>query len=46
MKNIISGLFIFINIFILAQEEGIKFDQSNFKDLLAKAKKREKACFY
>lgn len=45
MKNIISGLFIFINIFILAQEEGIKFDQSNFKDLLAKAKKEKKLVF-
>jgi len=45
MKKIISGLFIFITIFILAQEEGIKFDQSSFKDLIAKAKKEKKLVF-
>ncbi|MCX8532853.1 thioredoxin family protein [Chryseobacterium luquanense] len=45
MKKIISGLFIFINLFIFAQEEGIKFDQSNFKDLLARAKKEKKLVF-
>ncbi|MFY1047657.1 thioredoxin family protein [Chryseobacterium sp. GP-SGM7] len=45
MKKIISGLFIFINLFIFAQEEGIKFDQSSFKDLLARAKKEKKLVF-
>ncbi|MCX8525490.1 thioredoxin family protein [Chryseobacterium formosus] len=45
MKKIISGLFIFISLFIFAQEEGIKFDQSNFKDLLARAKKEKKLVF-
>lgn len=44
MKKIISGLFIFINIFILAQDE-IKFLEIPFKDLIAKAKKENKLVF-
>ena len=44
MKNIISGLFIFICIFGFAQE-GIKFQEMPFKELVAKAKKENKLVF-
>lgn len=44
MRKIISGLFIFINVFILAQDE-IKFQDIPFKDLIAKAKKENKLVF-
>lgn len=45
MKNLVTTLFILIFSFTFAQEEGIKFDQSSFKDLLAKAKKEKKLVF-
>jgi len=44
MKNIISGLFIFITIFSFAQDE-IQFQELPFKDLVAKAKKENKLVF-
>lgn len=44
MKNIISGLFIFITIFGFAQDE-IQFQDLPFKDLVAKAKKENKLVF-
>lgn len=44
MKKIISGLFVFIGIFILAQDE-IKFQDISFKDLIAKAKTENKLVF-
>lgn len=44
MKNIISGLFIFITIFSFAQDE-IQFQEIPFKDLIAKAKKENKIVF-
>ena len=44
MKNIISGLFIFITIFSFAQDE-IQFQDIPFKDLVAKAKKEKKLVF-
>ena len=44
MKNIISGLFIFIVIFSFAQDE-IQFQDLPFKDLVAKAKKENKLVF-
>jgi thioredoxin-related protein len=44
MKNIISGLFIFITIFGFAQDE-IQFQELPFKDLVAKAKKENKLVF-
>lgn len=44
MKNIISGLFIFITIFGFAQNE-IQFQDLPFKDLVAKAKKENKLVF-
>ncbi|WP_312076875.1 thioredoxin fold domain-containing protein [Chryseobacterium sp.] len=45
MKNLVTTFFILIFSFTFAQEEGIKFDQSSFKDLLAKAKKEKKLVF-
>lgn len=45
MKNSVTAFFIFLFSFSFAQEEGIKFDQSSFKDLLAKAKKEKKLLF-
>lgn len=44
MKQIISGLFIFITILSFAQDE-IKFQDIPFKDLIAKAKKENKLVF-
>ncbi len=44
MKKIISGLFIFFSIIILAQDE-IHFQDLPFKDLIAKAKKENKIVF-
>lgn len=44
MKNIISGLFIFITIFGFAQDE-IQFQDLPFKDLVAKAKNENKLVF-
>lgn len=44
MKNIISGLFIFITIFSFAQDE-IQFQDLPFKNLVAKAKKENKLVF-
>ncbi len=44
MKNIISGLFIFITLFSFAQDE-IQFQDIPFKDLVAKAKKENKLVF-
>lgn len=44
MKNIISGLFIFITIFSFAQDE-IQFQDIPFKELIAKAKKEKKLVF-
>nr|WP_314497401.1 thioredoxin family protein [uncultured Chryseobacterium sp.] len=44
MKNIISGLFIFITILSFAQDE-IQFQEIPFKDLIAKAKKENKILF-
>ncbi|AYM99834.1 thioredoxin family protein [Chryseobacterium aahli] len=44
MKNIISGLFIFITIFGFAQDE-IQFQDLPFKDLVAKAKEENKLVF-
>lgn len=45
MKNLVTTFFILIFSFTFAQEEGIKFDQSSFKDLLSKAKKEKKLVF-
>lgn len=44
MKQIISGLFIFITILSFAQDE-IQFQDIPFKDLIAKAKKENKLVF-
>lgn len=44
MKRLISGLFVFFTVLILAQE-GIKFEEIPFKDMLAKAKKENKLVF-
>lgn len=44
MKKIISGLFVFFSIIILAQEE-IQFQDLPLKDLIAKAKKENKIVF-
>jgi thioredoxin-related protein len=45
MKNFITTLLILVFSFSFAQEHGIKFDQSSFKDLLTKAKKEKKLVF-
>ena len=45
MKNFITTLLILVFSFSFAQEQGIKFDQSSFKDLLTKAKKEKKLVF-
>ncbi|WP_262148335.1 thioredoxin family protein [Chryseobacterium foetidum] len=45
MKNLVTTFFVLIFSLTFAQEEGIKFDQSSFKDLLAKAKKEKKLLF-
>ncbi|KQT17616.1 disulfide isomerase [Chryseobacterium sp. Leaf404] len=45
MKNLVTTFFILIFSFTFAQEDGIKFDQSSFKELLAKAKKEKKLLF-
>jgi len=44
MKKIISGLFIFITLFVFAQDE-IQFQSLPFKDLISKAKKENKLVF-
>lgn len=45
MKNLVTTFFVLLFSFTFAQEEGIKFDQSAFKDLLARAKKEKKLVF-
>lgn len=45
MKNLVTTFSILLFSLTFAQEEGIKFDQSSFKDLLAKAKKEKKLLF-
>jgi len=45
MKNLVTTFFILIFSFTFAQEEGIKFDQNSFKDLVARAKKEKKLLF-
>ena len=45
MKNLVTTFFVLLFSFTFAQEEGIKFDQSAFKDLLTRAKKEKKLVF-
>lgn len=45
MKNLVTTFFVLLFSLTFAQEEGIKFDQSAFKDLLARAKKEKKLVF-
>jgi thioredoxin-related protein len=45
MKNLVTTFFVLLFSFTFAQEEGIKFDQSAFKDILARAKKEKKLVF-
>ena len=45
MKNLVTTFLVLLFSFTFAQEEGIKFDQSAFKDLLARAKKEKKLVF-
>lgn len=44
MKKIVSGLFVFLSVVLLAQE-AIQFQDLPFKDLVAKAKKEKKIVF-
>lgn len=45
MKKIVSGIFVFCSVIIMAQEAAIQFQELPFKDIIAKAKKEKKLVF-
>jgi len=41
-----TAILSFLFLAAIAFAQGIKFEEGNFKSILAKAKKRKQACFY